>query len=74
MNGKHMRRQEKIQGSGIFNDFFKKTTAKADARRQREWRDSHPEYFVQTSKPVVAPTTVVGSGQRGRPKGSKNKK
>ena len=67
MNGKHMRRQEKIQGSGIINDFLKKTTAKAEARRSSEFRASHPEFFP-------APKTVVGSGQRGCPKGSKYKK
>ena len=57
MNGKHMRRQEKIQGSGIINDWLKKTTAKADARRQIEWRASHPQDMV-----LRTPTTVVGSG------------
>ena len=75
MNGKHMRRQEKIQGSGMINDWLKKISAPREAREQAEWRASHPQYFVQTPKTVVtAPTTVVGSGRRGRPKGRKNKK
>ena len=82
MNGKHMRRQEKIQGSGMINDWLKKISAKRTAREDKEWRDSHPQYFLKTPKTVVtapttvvtAPTTVVGSGRRGRPKGSKNKK
>ena len=69
MNGKHMRRQEKIQGSGIINDWLKKISAKADARRQNEWRARQPKTEV-----VPAPTTVAGSGRRGRPEGSKNKK
>ena len=32
MNGKHMRRQEKIQGSGMINDWLKKISAKTKAR------------------------------------------
>ena len=75
MNGKHMRRQEKIQGSGMINDWLKKISAKTRARESNEWRASHPQYFVQAPKTVVpASTPVVGSGRRGRPKGSKNKK
>ena len=62
MNGKHMRRQEKIQGSGIIDDWLKKISAKRYAREENEWRARQPKTVVS------APTTVVGSGRRGRPK------
>ena len=83
MNGKHMRRQEKIQGSGLFDVFGKlynmdkerKDKKAARVRQiQDEYRALKAAEKAAAAAPVVASTPVVGSGKRrGRPKGSKNK-
>ena len=87
MNGKHMRRQEKIQGSGLIDflgEAYIKNKAKKDkeaaviAARTRRYKDEYmarkAEKAAAATAPVVASAPVVGSGRRGRPKGSKNKK
>ena len=86
MNGKHMRRQEKIQGSG-FMDHVVDTYNKYKAAKEKKEADRRAPYDkllkrtnanivkkADDEKKAVAPTPVVGSGRRGRPKGSKNKK
>ena len=83
MNGKHMRRQEKIQGSGLFDVFgklYNMDKAKKDKKAARvrqiqdEYRALKAAEKAAAAAPVVASTPVVGSGKRrGRPKGSKNK-
>ena len=83
MNGKHMRRQEKIQGSGIidvFGKLYNMNKEKKDKKAARvrqiqdEYRALKAAEKAAAAAPVVASTPVVGSGKRrGRPKGSKNK-
>ena len=87
MNVNHMRRQEKIQGSGLI-DFLGEAYIKNKAKKDKEaaeklarTRSLQDHYRLRkaaekaaAAAPVVASTPVVGSGQRGRPKGSKNKK
>ena len=83
MNGKHMRRQEKIQGSGII-DILGEAYIKNKAFKEKKDADRKALYANllanarknnDAKKAVVAsaPAPVVGNG-RGRPKGSKNKK
>ena len=83
MNGKHMRRQEKIQGSGLFDVFGKlynmdkarKDKQKAGTAAFMKRADAIIAKKAEDAKKAeVASTPVVGSGnRRGRPKGSKNK-
>ena len=81
MNGKHMRRQE-IQGSGLIDVFgelynknkaFKeKKAARLDAFMKRA--DANiAKKNADAAAAAAAAAPVVGSGRRGRPKGSKNK-
>ena len=78
MNGKHMRRQEEIQGSGFMDhvvDIYNKSKAKKDkdAARIRQIQDDYRAR--KAAEKATASPPVVGSGRRGRgrPKGSKNK-
>ena len=85
MNGKHMRRQEMIQGSGVI-DFLGEAYIKNKARKEKEaaeklartrsiqdhYRERKAAEKAAAAAPVVASTPVVGNGRR-RPKGSKNK-
>jgi hypothetical protein len=71
MNGKHMRRQEKIQGSGLFDVFgklYNMDKAKKDKKAARvrqiqdEYRALKAAEKAAAAAPVVASTPVVGSG------------
>ena len=76
INGKHMRRQDKIQGNGFMDhvvDIYNKSKAKKDkdAARIRQIQDEYRA--LKAAEKAAASPPVVGSGRRGRPKGSKNK-
>ena len=79
MNGKHMRRQEKIQGSGLI-DALGEAYIKNKAKKEEKAKASKDLIALFHANRMAkknaddATATVVGSGQRGRPKGSKNKK
>ena len=84
MNGKHMRRQEKIQGSGII-DILGEAYIKNKAAKEKKAADRKAglDAFMKRADANIAKKNadaaaaaaapVVGSGRRGRPKGSKNK-
>ncbi len=88
MNGKHMRRQEKIQGSGlidVFGDLYNKNKAfkekkaadrkaSLDAFMKRADANIAKKKADAAAAAAAAAAPVVGSGRRGRPKGSKNKR
>jgi hypothetical protein len=68
-------RPKKIQGSGLI-PFFDPIAKKLDeyAKRKQKERLALARQTRPTTVPVVASAPAVGSGKRGRPKGSKNKK
>ena len=81
-------RPKKVQGGGIRDYLLKNINPKKYAieqeqkqrkaadqlRDQVEWRAWRAKKASDASAPVVATAPGVGSGKRGRPKGSKNKK
>ena len=76
-------RPKKKQGSGFMDSKFIDILGEAynlnKAKKQKEGKEQIERYRAYNAKKaadaaLVAPAPVVGSGKRGRPKGSKNKK
>ena len=71
-------RPKKKQGSGLI-DILGEAYILNKAKKQKEGKEQIERYRAYNAKKaadaaLVAPAPVVGSGKRGRPKGSKNKK
>ena len=69
---------KKKQGSGLI-DILGEAYILNKAKKQKEGKEQIERYRAYNAKKaadaaLVAPAPVVGSGKRGRPKGSKNKK